>query len=52
MASNPEWGKSVLRMRPSDNREGASAICLENVRGEHVSADYAVLLINGLITSS
>jgi hypothetical protein len=38
-------------MRPSDNREDAIAIYLENVGGYHSPADYAVLLITRLITS-
>src|SRR6266404_8932300 len=32
-------------MRPSDNREDAIKIYLENVCGQHSPADYAVLLI-------
>jgi hypothetical protein len=38
-------------MRPSDNREDAIAIYLENVGAYYSPADYAVLLIIGQITS-
>jgi hypothetical protein len=34
-------------MRPSDNREDAVKLYLENVCGQHSPADYALLLIIG-----